>query len=217
MRRLFAVVVLTASTFVSAAAPPAYMFTALDNPAADIAKGERTRAFGINDAGYVVGDFGRHGFVAAEGVFATIDVPGATRTQAFGINNAGEIVGNFQDGIGTHGFVLRRGLFRSLDVPGAGMVNGAATRAYGINAAGQIVGDFDSTTGTHGFFYDGENFSVLDFQDAYFTQAFGINDAGDIVGAQLLSQVSAAIADSSTEMATIRRSRIQPRALPAVW
>src|SRR4051812_19733580 len=85
---------------------PSYVFTRIDNPAADTANGERTHAFGINDADDIVGEFGRHGFVYSDGAFVTIDVPGASRTSAFGINNARQIVGNFTDSTGTHAFIL---------------------------------------------------------------------------------------------------------------
>jgi probable HAF family extracellular repeat protein len=185
MRRFIALslVALVAVASYAHAAVSTYLLTKVDDPAADTASGERTRAFGINDAGYIVGDFGRHGFIEADGAFATVDVPGAFLTQAWGINNAGQIVGSFVDNTGTHAFLLTQGVFSAFDVPGAGTVNGAATRAHGINAAGQIVGDFDSSTGTHGFINDNGTFTILDFPNAYLTQAFGINDAGDIVGA----------------------------------
>src|SRR5437867_8361390 len=110
-----------------------YFFTTIDDPAADTVNGERTRAFGINDAGDIVGDFGRHGFLYSRGIFTTVDVPGAVVTQAFGINNSGQIVGNFSDTTGAHGFLYSRGIFTTVDVPGAGTPNGAATRAFGIN------------------------------------------------------------------------------------
>ena len=57
-------------------------------------------AFGINDAGQIVGPFidstGVHGFLDTGGSFTQIDVPGAISTQAFGINDAGQIVGVFR-------------------------------------------------------------------------------------------------------------------------
>src|SRR5438034_4679926 len=158
-----------------------YIFTTIDDPAADTISGERTRAFAINAAGQIVGDFGRHGFLYSGGTFTTIDVPGADYTQAFGINHAGQIVGNFGNDTGTHGFLYSDGIFTTIDVPGAGTANGAATRAYGINAVGQIVGDFDDSTGTHGFLYDGGVFTSIAFPRLFSIDAFGINAARDIV------------------------------------
>ena len=42
----------------------------------------------------------------ADGVYATIDVPGETNTGVFSINAKGEIVGSYDDAGGvTHGYV----------------------------------------------------------------------------------------------------------------
>jgi probable HAF family extracellular repeat protein len=76
--------------------------------------GAGTDAFGINDAGQIVGSFndatGFHGFLLTGGVFTTIDAPGSTTplpfTQIFGINDAGQIVGRFSDATFVdHGFL----------------------------------------------------------------------------------------------------------------
>jgi probable HAF family extracellular repeat protein len=123
--------------------------------------GAATHAFGINDAGQIVGFFvdaggGKiHGYLrTAEGAFTTIDVPGATATVALGINGAGEIVGYFIVGIFVgagvkgHGFLRTAGgAFTTIDAPGA-----TVTFASGINGAGQIVGLFRDADGKdHGF------------------------------------------------------------------
>jgi uncharacterized membrane protein len=68
-----------------------------------------TVAFGINNAGQIVGLFsdatGGHGFFRdSGGLFTTLDVPGRP-TFALGINDAGQIVGDFNDAAGTHGFL----------------------------------------------------------------------------------------------------------------
>ena len=102
-------VVLIALFAMPVTAADQYVFTLIDNPAADTENGERTRAFGINAPGEIVGDFGRHGFFYIGGVFTTIDVPGADFTQAFGINAAGDIVGNFSNNTGAHGFLYSGG------------------------------------------------------------------------------------------------------------
>src|SRR5256885_467924 len=70
-----------------------------------------TRAFGINSAGDVVGDWAdangnHHGFILKNGNFTTFDFPGATSTTAYGINDGGDIVGTYTDASGqSHGFV----------------------------------------------------------------------------------------------------------------
>src|SRR6266542_2245758 len=81
-------------------------FTTIDVPGAI-----RTNAFGINDAGQIVGFFqdtsgGTHGFLEIAGSFTTIDVPGAIVTAPSDINNAGQIVGYFADtSERNHGFL----------------------------------------------------------------------------------------------------------------
>ena len=65
-------------------------FTTIDVPG-----GSDTMAFGINNAGDIVGGFnnavgGGHGFLYTGGNFTTIDVPGSTGTNAHGINDIGQ-------------------------------------------------------------------------------------------------------------------------------
>jgi probable HAF family extracellular repeat protein len=144
-----------------------------------------TAAFGINNAGQIVGDFsnntGTHGFLYTSGSFTQIDAPGATSgTHAYGINSAGQIVGSFSNSTGNHGFLETGGSFTQIDVPGASL---GFTFAYGINNAGQIVGNFESSTGNHGFLESGGSFTQIDVPGASLgTAAFGINNAGQIVG-----------------------------------
>jgi len=117
--------------------------TIVDFPRADI-----TRVYGINKPGDIVGTYEMrdpavivhsHGFLRANGRFATIDFPGSFGTEACGINTAGQIVGVYWDNQGAargrHGFLLSGGLFMRIDGPHA-----AITRALGINNRGQIVG-----------------------------------------------------------------------------
>src|SRR4051794_31043969 len=69
----------------SSANASAFSFTQIEVPGPF-----STLAFGINDAGQIVGSTFRitHGFLDTGGSFALIDVPGAFRTEAFGINDA---------------------------------------------------------------------------------------------------------------------------------
>src|SRR5690348_9035037 len=78
-----------------------YVFTTLDV----------NLAFGINDAGQIVGANNAAGFLFSGGIYTTINVPSSSRqstTTAYGINNAGQIVGSYYDGNdnSTHGFLL---------------------------------------------------------------------------------------------------------------
>jgi probable HAF family extracellular repeat protein len=82
------------------------------------------KASDVNDSGVVVGRYadanGTHGFVLNQGVFTSIDFPGAVLTVAQGINDLGQIVGSFQGGDAVdHGFVLSRGVFHQVDFPGS--------------------------------------------------------------------------------------------------
>jgi probable HAF family extracellular repeat protein len=80
-------------------------YTTLDVPDSVL-----TAAYGINDAGQIVGvytsdmRFSRHGFVWSEGVYTTFDVPGLTFNN-LGINNSGEIVGTYLEGGTVFGFL----------------------------------------------------------------------------------------------------------------
>jgi YVTN family beta-propeller protein len=79
----------------------------------------RTRAFGINDCGVVVGfyraiDGSHHGFFGRSGQLHTLDVPGAGDTSARGINNSGRVVGEYSDP------VSGPQMFVSSALPGAG-------------------------------------------------------------------------------------------------
>src|SRR5262249_7839271 len=110
-------------------------YTQLDVPGAT-----STVAYGINNAGqivgyYIIGSGEAHGFLLSDGKYTSIDVPGASATYAFGINSAGQIVGEYWNNTGQHGFLLSQGKYTQLDVPGS-----LRTSATGIDRIGQIVG-----------------------------------------------------------------------------
>jgi probable HAF family extracellular repeat protein len=73
-----------------------------------------TQAFGVNDAGEVVGTYTvgsgnsavTHGFTWLNGKFASVDIGGASSTTINGVNDEGDVVGFFTDAKGnTDGFV----------------------------------------------------------------------------------------------------------------
>jgi uncharacterized membrane protein len=72
-----------------------YTFTSIDYPGAT-----STSAYGINDAGQIVGSYfsGSTGksFLLTSTGFSSFSYPGASQTTAYGINDAGQIVGNYQ-------------------------------------------------------------------------------------------------------------------------
>lgn len=72
---------------------------------------EETAAYGINDAGTIVGSYSPVfgtvlGFVRhPDGRFEEVLPPGATGTAVEDINNLGQLVGYFSDATGSHGFL----------------------------------------------------------------------------------------------------------------
>src|SRR5205807_504414 len=133
----------------------------LDDPSAN----GGTSAYGINNAGLIVGSYGvitaspishqGYGFLynPNDGTYITLDDPFtfhggiATGTSAQDINDVGQVVGYYAglyNGVGgTYGFLYSGGTYTTLDVP-AGTGH---TFAYGINNAGQIVGYYIAGSG----------------------------------------------------------------------
>lgn len=138
----------------------------------------------VNNAGEIVGAFteagNTYGFVLANGVLTTIDVPGSLMTlSARGINDRGQIVGAYSDALGTlHGYLLNKGEFTTIDYPGS-----QATVVDRINNIGQMVGTFADSGGLHAFLLDDGVFTAFDAPGSSgFTHAYGLNDRGDVVG-----------------------------------
>jgi probable HAF family extracellular repeat protein len=143
------------------------------------------QAFGINDAGQIVGNYItasrkamaiEQGFLFSGSTYTNLQVPvpgySYDQTWASGINNSGQIVGYYQPSqfsSAYSGFVLNQGAYTTLTVPGR-----SSTQAIGINNLGQIIGNADG----HAFLYSGGNYTTLNVSG----QVTGINDAGQIVG-----------------------------------
>ena len=90
---------------------PVYTYTTIDDPSAT---SQGTTAFGINDAGQIVGSSGDHGFLLSGGTYTALNDPLGFDTTAFGINASGQIVGSYQaDAITRKGFLYdpSRGIF----------------------------------------------------------------------------------------------------------
>jgi probable HAF family extracellular repeat protein len=123
-------------------------YITLDDPLAT----QGTYAFGINDAGQIVGIYngvdGQHGFLYSNGSYTNIDDPLGVGTHAYGINNIGQIVGEYFDSSGgAHGFLYSGGGYTTTNDPAT--PNG--TVDYGLNDHGQIVGTAISNGTTNGF------------------------------------------------------------------
>jgi YVTN family beta-propeller protein/probable HAF family extracellular repeat protein len=151
----------------------------------DVAGATETAAWGINDAGDVVGRYfdpaanRDHGFLLRNGTYTTIDPPGTTETFALGINNLGQIVGYYHDSTGhQHGFLLSNGIYTTVDFPGE-----IASEVIKINDVGTMVGNYiDSASNNHGFRLQNGAFTSIDVPGASFTEVYGINNGGQIAG-----------------------------------
>ena len=171
--------VVIASLHLSGAAAKAasYTYATFDAPGA-----ASTLAFGINDAGEIVGGNGKVGYVKSNGAFAEIAVPGARSTQAYGINAAGQCVGFYSDGHGLHGFVKSVGGYERISHQGSD-----TTLSFGINNKGRIVGTYTTAEGEYGYSYADGTFITIAVPGAVLgkakgTQVHGINDLGQVVG-----------------------------------
>jgi probable HAF family extracellular repeat protein len=156
--------------------------------------GTATTAYGINDFGTIVGGYcpnavvcpqgafspASNGFIDRNGVFTTLDYPGANATTAFAINDAGAIVGYYTINLtGPHAFLYQGGTFTNIDYPGSNY-----TLALAINKAGVVAGYFTTTSGAlHGFTYSNGTFTQIDRPDSPGgTAVTSINDLNDLVG-----------------------------------
>jgi probable HAF family extracellular repeat protein len=165
-----------------------------------------TVTVGINDNRDVVGVYidqagFQHGFRLSNGVFTSIDVPGAAQTRgvtfefggglgtaAFGINNNGDIVGEYADeNKVAHGFLLRDGQYTTIDAPDAPQLPGTESMAVRINSHGDIVGSVNIAAWreSRGFLLKDGQYTTIEHPESagYFgTVAVGLNDHGDVAG-----------------------------------
>lgn len=155
-------------------------YTSIDVPGA-----VATQAFGINNAGDIVGSYTdantqTHGFLLRDGVFTTIDMPGFTQTVARGINDSGVICGYASSANLTVGFIFDGQTFTTLQFPGV-----QETEANGINNNGKVVGWYGREEGIfprwRGFIWVSGSFTTIMVQRDI-TILTGINNLGYIVG-----------------------------------
>ena len=143
-----------------------------------------TNAANLNDRSDVVGFYtasGRtHGFVWANGVFQTVDIP-HSQTFIRGINNLGQVVGDYIDLSGRdHGFIrYPDGSFSPIDFPGA-----QATFAEDIDDDGDVVGGYRVGQGQSQSFLL-KNGRISPFEVPFpstRTAVLGLNQKGQITG-----------------------------------
>lgn len=146
-------------------------------------------AYGINDAGVVVGD-GRlangtfRGVIwNADGTVTMLGTLGGSSSQATDVNNSGEVVGFAS---------LASGYQHAFSVIGGTMIDlgtlGGSSYAYGVNASGEVVGySYLADGDQHAFLYDDGTMldlnSLLPANSGWeLEEAFGINASGQITG-----------------------------------
>ena len=116
-----------------------------------------------------------------QGVYTTIDVPGALQSTAADINARGQTIGFYLDAAGTTRVYLRaaNGSLTTIAFPGA-----VATVPFGINNRGDVVGFYmDANQVRHGFLFKNGAYTRIDHPLASSdTQAHDLNDRGQIVG-----------------------------------
>jgi probable HAF family extracellular repeat protein len=152
--------------------------------------GDFNIAYGINDAGSIVGDIilgdgPPEGFLFKGSRTNLFSINGATQTLPADINNLGQVVGSYTDAQQlTHGFLHDATGFHTIDYPG--QTENPSTGVSGINDQGTIVGGFGiffgAGSGSEGFVLQNGQFTEIAFPGAVITAANSINNQGEIVG-----------------------------------
>ena len=163
--------------------------------------GASSYAYGINDAGQVVGWSDTtaqtsHAFLFSGGVMQDLGTLGGNNSCAYGINNAGQVVGQADTATTSHAFLYSVGNMSDL----GDMCGGTGTSvAYGINNSGVVVGQATARVVKsgieyrpgHAFVYGAggmQDLGTLPWDDSIqipptpSSEARAISDSGQIVG-----------------------------------
>ena len=134
-------------------------------------------AWGINDAGAIVGTYydssnAEHGYMYANATLTNIDDPNGTNTQALSINDNGEVAGAYTRPSGqNHGFVEENGVFTDVGPPGLSAANG-------INKEGVVVGVYSTCLSCkeQGFIFARHHYTTVNVPGAAGTTISVINN-----------------------------------------
>lgn len=157
------------------------VFTDLTGPAGSI----QAVAYGINDAGVVVGEYEdsatiAHGFIWNGTTYTTLDAPNASFTLGYAINNKNQITIQWGDAtFAVHASIYQNGNYKEASVPGA-----TNTYIHGINLRGLCVYSFTDSAGAfHGsLLANGQFYQMDDPSGSDGTFSDGITDTNTIVG-----------------------------------
>jgi uncharacterized membrane protein len=167
-----------------------YEFRAFDVPAE---MGAFTSAFGNNNAGTIVGNYGApdetvHGFIFRSGKFIDVTVPGANsfdRGSLLDINDAGIAVGSYLDEFDVSRTFIRAANGTITVLP-LREPDALTTEGYGINNRGTIVGNFFDSDGVrHGFIWRMGAFTTFDPPGSISTRLNGVNNLDEVAGQYL--------------------------------
>ena len=153
----------------------------------DLALGDQSLAFDINDGGDVVGlarfPAGPHGFLLVDGVVTDLGTFGGAFSAAVAMNESRHVVGVADDAQNySKAFVWFNGVMTMLETPG-----GTNSFAYDINEQGQVVGGVQMPDGSnHAFIWNSGIPTDLGTLGGTYSEANGINDLGEVVGTSVL-------------------------------
>jgi uncharacterized membrane protein len=160
------------------------------SPPIDFPEASQTYAFGINNAGEIVGFYAGAqcsqedcGFTYLKGKFTSFECLPYSGTAAYDISNKAEVVGTYatNDGGAISGFIWEGE--NSCD-PLSDPNGDGSTNVLGVNDSGELVGYYTDSEGNYvGFLDDSGTFSNIECGKNWAdSRAYGINDAGLIVG-----------------------------------
>jgi len=136
--------------------------------------GEAGEAYGMNDAGQVVGRWSGIPVLWEDGEMIEL-IPGHSGW-AYDVNNSGQVVGEYYDGI-PQAFLWEDG-----EVTILGTLGGSGAKARAINDVGQAVGWSNIGSDFRAFLYTDGVMTDLGTLGGPESLGFGINATGDVVG-----------------------------------
>jgi probable HAF family extracellular repeat protein len=149
--------------------------------------GLQSSAYGINNAGQVVGSSDTAGgdyraFLYSGGQMQDLGTLSGDSSSAFGINSSGTVAGytyiTAPGGPANTAFLCSGGQMQALGAAGK------ASTGYSINDSGQVVGESNSSSGqTHAVLYsNGQTQDLGTLTGDVFSSARGINNLGQVAG-----------------------------------